>query len=86
VLSPLRFSKKYTGTSLFCQEASTNKPIQVKQYNGHHELERRKCCLDVGRGQGRERGEGFEDVRRENGGQSVANEAEDQLEPRQALT
>jgi len=78
--------QKVPGASLFLHEASANKPIQVKQYHGRHELERRKCCLEVGWGQGRERGEGFGDVWREKGGQSVANEAEDQREPRRALT
>ena len=57
-----------------------------KKYNGRQELEQRKCCPDVGRGQGRERGEVFGDVRREKGGQSVASEADDQLEPQRAST
>ena len=78
-------AKKFTGTSLFRQEASVNKPIQVKNtMAAKSSNEGNVVPLLVGARV--ENAEGFGDVRREKGGQSVANKADDQLEPRRAST
>ena len=73
-------AKPFSGTSLFRHEASLNQPIQVKQHNGRHELERNDCRPEDGRGGSREHGEGFGDVRRKKIGKYVPTEAEDKLE------
>jgi len=61
---------------------TANQPIQVKQHNGRHELERNDCRPEDGRGGSRERGEGFGDVRRKKIGKYVPTKAEDKLELR----
>ena len=80
-VSPLQIllAKPFSGSSLFCQEASANQPIQVKQYHGHHELGSIEGRPEDGRGGSRERGYGFGDVGRKKIGEYVPNKAEDKL-------
>ncbi len=64
-------AKKQFRTLHFCPEASTNQPIQVKQYNGGHKLEQRKHPPNDGWGRSEQCSKGFGDERREKSGEFV---------------